>query len=52
MTDLRRLYYCLRERLFCGLPPNDRRKELETFAVETFGHDKRMMDTNQSGGPK
>ena len=52
IADLKRLYYCLRERIFCGLPHDARKKALEGFAVDVFGHDRRIMDSDRDGSLK
>lgn len=52
MSDLRRIYFRLRDRVFSGQEPEERGRELESFAREVFGDTKRMIDMMDPEDPK
>ncbi len=52
IAELRRIYFCLRERVFSGQEPAERGRELERFAVEIFSNSKRMSDVIDVDAPK
>ena len=52
IAELRRIYFRLREKVFCGQAPEERGRELEAFAVEIFGSTRRMVDVVDLTGPK
>lgn len=52
ISELRRIYFRLRERVFSGQEPAQRGMELEKFAVEIFSSSKRMSDVIDVDAPK
>ena len=53
VSELRRIYFRLRERVFSGQAPEERGKELEELAIEIFTPTRRMLDdADQELGPK
>ena len=52
ISELRRIYFRLWERVFSGVEPTRRGKELEDFAIEIFSNSKRMSDVLDVNAPK